>query len=86
MDNGIGSDMLSLGLPPLHIAPFFLYKEKGASSAEELQGFDDWKVYFEIPHWVSFCFVVWSSNENEILSLTGDLCSCAVDEFILCCL
>ena len=25
MDNGIGSDMLSLGLPPLHIAPFFLY-------------------------------------------------------------
>jgi Vacuolar membrane-associated protein Iml1 len=25
LDNGIGSDMLSLGLPPLHIAPFFLY-------------------------------------------------------------
>lgn len=25
MDHGIGSDMLSLGLPPLHIAPFFLY-------------------------------------------------------------
>jgi len=25
MDNGIGSDMLSLGLPPLHVAPFFLY-------------------------------------------------------------
>ena len=25
MDNGIGSDMLSLGLPPLHITPFFLY-------------------------------------------------------------
>jgi hypothetical protein len=25
MDNGIGSDMLSLALPPLHIAPFFLY-------------------------------------------------------------
>jgi hypothetical protein len=53
MDNGIGSDMLSLSLPPLHIAPFFLYKENGASSEEELQGFDDWKVFFEIPHWVS---------------------------------
>ena len=26
MDNGIGSDMLSLALPPLHVAPFFLYK------------------------------------------------------------
>lgn len=26
MDNGIGSDMLSLNLPPMHIAPFFLYK------------------------------------------------------------
>jgi hypothetical protein len=25
MDMGVGSDMLSLGLPPLHIAPFFLY-------------------------------------------------------------
>lgn len=23
MDNGIGSDMLSLSLPPLHVAPFF---------------------------------------------------------------
>jgi hypothetical protein len=42
MDNGIGSDMLSLGLPPLHVAPFFLYKEKGTSSVEEIQGFDDW--------------------------------------------
>lgn len=25
MDNGIGSDMLSLSRPPMHIAPFFLY-------------------------------------------------------------
>ena len=25
MDTGIGSDMLSLGLPPMHIAPFFMY-------------------------------------------------------------
>ena len=24
-DNGIGSDVLSLGLPPLHVAPFFIY-------------------------------------------------------------
>lgn len=47
MDNGIGSDMLSLGLPPLHVAPFFLYKEIGTSSAEEIQGFDDLKTYFE---------------------------------------
>lgn len=33
MDNGIGSDMLSLGLPPLHIAPFFLYNV--SKNAEE---------------------------------------------------
>lgn len=26
MDNGIGSDMLSLNAPPLHVAPFFRYK------------------------------------------------------------
>lgn len=25
MDNGIGSDMVCLGRPPLHVAPFFLY-------------------------------------------------------------
>ena len=24
-DNGIGSDALSLGVPPLHIPPFFMY-------------------------------------------------------------
>ena len=32
MDNGIGSDMLSLGLPPLHIAPFFLYNVRDEQS------------------------------------------------------
>ena len=41
MDNGIGSDMLSLGLPPLHVAPFFLYKE--TTSSREIHGFSDWK-------------------------------------------
>ena len=53
MDNGIGSDVLSLSLPPLHVAPFFLFKEKEPSSAEEIQGFDDWKTYFEVPHWMN---------------------------------
>jgi hypothetical protein len=64
MDNGIGSDVLSLGLPPLHVAPFFLFKEKEASSAEEIQGFDDWKTYFEVPHWMNLSFVDYDSEEE----------------------
>ena len=67
MDNGIGSDMLSLGLPPLHVAPFFLYKEKGTSSAEEIQGFDDWQAYFEVPHWMNLSFVDYDNEEEPML-------------------
>ena len=67
MDNGIGSDMLSLGLPPLHVAPFFLYKQKSSSSAEEIQGFDDWKTYFEVPHWMNLSFVRYDSIEEPML-------------------
>ena len=67
MDNGIGSDMLSLSLPPLHIAPFFLYKEKGASSEEEQVGFDDWKVFFEIPHWMNLSFLSYGDDEDLLL-------------------
>ncbi len=64
MDNGIGSDVLSLGRPPLHVAPFFLFKEKGSSSAEEEQGFDDWKTYFEVPHWMNLSFVDYDNEEE----------------------
>jgi len=67
MDNGIGSDMLSLGLPPLHVAPFFLYKEKSTSSAEEIQGFDDWKTYFEVPHWMNLSFTDYDNEEEPML-------------------
>mmetsp|Transcript_54724 Transcript_54724/g.163590 ORF Transcript_54724/g.163590 Transcript_54724/m.163590 type:complete len:2342 (-) Transcript_54724:20-7045(-) len=57
MDNGIGSDMLSLGLPPLHVAPFFLYKDVGRAHTEGNSDFDDWKTYFEIPHWMHLSYV-----------------------------
>jgi hypothetical protein len=69
MDNGIGSDMLSLSLPPLHIAPFFLYKEKGTSTEEELQGFDDWKVFFEVPHWVRLAYMTTLMSCHHLLRL-----------------
>jgi len=59
MDNGIGSDMLSLGLPPLHVAPFFLYKEPVNSRQDERHDFDDWKTFFEIPHWMHLSFVAY---------------------------
>ena len=65
MDNGIGSDMVSLGLPPLHVAPFFLFKEQSTSSAEEIQGFDDWKTYFEVPHWMNLSFVDYDNGDEE---------------------
>jgi hypothetical protein len=71
MDNGIGSDMLSLGLPPLHVAPFMLYKEKPNENGEEK---DDWKAFFEIPHWMHLSFISYDkmgpmkSMENPIQS------------------
>ncbi|KAL7564154.1 hypothetical protein ACA910_021129 [Epithemia clementina (nom. ined.)] len=54
MDNGIGSDMLSLGLPPLHVAPFFLY-------FNEFQ-----EVESEIPHWIHLSFISYESNESLV--------------------
>lgn len=60
MDNGIGSDMLSLGLPPLHIAPFFLY-------FNEFQ-----EVESEIPHWIHLSFISYESDENLVaLNISG---------------
>lgn len=54
MDNGIGSDMLSLGLPPLHVAPFFLY----FNDVQEVES--------EIPHWIHLSFISYESNESLI--------------------
>ena len=63
MDNGIGSDMLSLTLPPLHIAPFFLFDVE-STAKEETPEFDDWKGYFEIPHWMHLSFL---SYDNDVI-------------------
>eukprot|EP00551_Chaetoceros_affinis_P006665 CAMPEP_0203671262 /NCGR_PEP_ID=MMETSP0090-20130426/7095_1 /ASSEMBLY_ACC=CAM_ASM_001088 /TAXON_ID=426623 /ORGANISM="Chaetoceros affinis, Strain CCMP159" /LENGTH=1430 /DNA_ID=CAMNT_0050536291 /DNA_START=64 /DNA_END=4353 /DNA_ORIENTATION=+ len=59
MDNGIGSDMLSLGLPPLHVAPFFLYKESSTPRPDESHDFDGWQNFFEIPHWMHLSFAAY---------------------------
>merc|ERR1711957_622422 len=66
MDNGIGSDMLSLGLPPLHVAPFFLYKEK-CTSSKEIHGFSGWKTFFEVPHWMNLSFTAYNNEEEPML-------------------
>lgn len=62
MDNGIGSDMLSLGLPPLHIAPFFLYVNDKQSV--ETDGVDAAGTYYEVPHWMHLSFVSYASNDT----------------------
>lgn len=66
MDNGIGSDMLSLGLPPLHVAPFFLYKDAGRAHTEGNSDFDDWKTYFEIPHWMHLSYVSYDRSAEGL--------------------
>jgi len=66
MDNGIGSDMLSLGLPPLHIAPFFLYVNDYQSV--ETDGIDVGETYYEVPHWMHLSFVSYESDN----ALLGD--------------
>lgn len=60
MDNGIGSDMVSLGLPPLHIAPFFLYTRAFSSVDEE--GANDEYAYYEVPHWMHLSFTSYDSD------------------------
>ena len=71
MDNGIGSDMLSLCLPPLHVAPFFLYKEIATTGQTGHKGFDDWKTYFEIPHWMHLSYFNYD-DESSSPPRTGD--------------
>ena len=60
MDNGIGSDMLSLGLPPLHIAPFFMYVND--FKVVETDSVDTSESYFEVPHWMHLSFVGYESE------------------------
>eukprot|EP00985_Skeletonema_marinoi_P001573 scaffold629_cov156-Skeletonema_marinoi.AAC.1 len=71
MDNGIGSDMLSLGLPPLHVIPFFLFRnENKENTAEEMQGFDDdggATSSFEVPHWMNLSYVDYDDEEEAML-------------------
>lgn len=43
--------MLSLGLPPLHVAPFMLYR---VSAEGAQQG--TWSAKAEIPHWMHLSF------------------------------
>lgn len=59
IDCGIGSDMLSLALPPLHTAPFFLYVNEYQSVEEE--GIDFGGTYYEVPHWMHLSFVSYDS-------------------------
>jgi hypothetical protein len=52
---------LSLGLPALHIAPFFLYK---VYNAAEIDDVDSQEQYYEVPHWMHLSFVSYESDEN----------------------
>ena len=71
MDNGIGSDCLSLSLPPLHVIPFFLFRnESKENTAEEMQGFDNdggATSSFEVPHWMNLSYVDYDDEEEEML-------------------
>lgn len=47
MDNGIGMDMLSLAVPPLHTAPIFMHRGINNTKATA----------YEVPHWINLSFV-----------------------------
>lgn len=64
MVNGIGSDMLSLALPPLHTAPFFLYVND--RSPEDGGSLDFGGLFYEVPHWMHLSFVSYNSEERLI--------------------
>jgi len=69
MDNGIGSDCISLSLPPLHVTPFFMYKMTDEESADKSENVEemlhDWKKYFESPHWLNVCFVGYKDFDSK---------------------
>lgn len=54
-------DVLSLGLPTLHIAPFFLYKNVHQSA--EMEDVTTQEQYYEVPHWMHLSFVSYESDD-----------------------
>lgn len=48
MDNGIGMDMLSLAVPPLHLAPIFKIRGRGSKGPRRR---------FKLPLWINLSFV-----------------------------
>ncbi len=68
----LSTSLKCLGLPPLHVAPFFLYKEVAATNTNtEETWFDSLKTYFEIPHWMNLSFVEYDPDKNSPLVQTA---------------
>jgi hypothetical protein len=68
MDIGIGSDMVCLGLPPLHVAPFFLYNNFLGSDRDRKDGDTHPKVgdpHSEVPHWMNLSFVRYDGDTTR---------------------
>lgn len=61
MDNGIGCDILSLALPALHIAPFFIYTH--IEKSNDLDDRESQAQDYEVPHWMHLSFVSYESEE-----------------------
>ncbi|KAJ1459417.1 hypothetical protein M885DRAFT_511366 [Pelagophyceae sp. CCMP2097] len=58
MDNGIGMDMLSLGVPPLHTAPIFMHKEPRRTCDVPRRSFAAKNAFsYEVPHWINLSFL-----------------------------
>ena len=51
--------MLSLGLPALHIAPFFLYSNPPTEALLD----NSQEQFYEVPHWMHLSFVSYESDE-----------------------
>jgi len=56
---------LSLGLPALHIAPFFLYNN--VFQSVEIEDVDSQEQYYEVPHWMHLSFVSYESDESVFI-------------------
>ncbi|KAJ8604019.1 hypothetical protein CTAYLR_003379 [Chrysophaeum taylorii] len=50
MDNGIGMDMVSLSVPPLHTAPIFMVRPHALRRVQI-------RYDYEVPHWINLSFV-----------------------------
>ena len=65
---GSEATWLGLGLPPLHVAPFFLYNNFFNSEKDRMSC----ETYSEVPHWMHLSFVRYDGDTGNAARTDAD--------------